>query len=133
MELAEKLCSLLEPKPADTPPFDEAFTSYLNGRPITTPGGFWQCLTIYDKGDVPTWYPIPVDKEWGAMGKVVDEMLRLGYTMSLYTADAYSMGEDESNSYPTAYVYHGGHVTVREGAILPEAVAKASLFALGAK
>lgn len=132
MNLNEKLCTLLEPKPTDTPDFEVAFTRYLNGCPITSTGGFWQCLTHYDEGDVPTWYPIPVDKEWGAAGKAVDEMEKRGYVIEICTSGACV----DCIPCKTVDIWRPDddwQVTGSSTESIPEAVAKAVTAALGRK
>jgi len=88
-ELDTRLCELLEPEPL-------TLYKHWNCDNITSRKGFW---TWYAWGAL--WCPIPVSADWAAMGKVIDELEKLGYGVNLYTPNSFT---DEGLGPYTAHI-----------------------------
>jgi len=83
-ELDAKLCQLLEPKPADTFPWEQPDSDiplYESHK------GFWT-RDFYMCMGSPDWEPIPVSTDWAVMGKVVEAIKQLGLAVTL--SDGYA-------------------------------------------
>lgn len=57
-EQSRIICTWMEPQPEVTPEDrEDALGLMLAGSAKTSPGGWWQCVCIYEKSDIPIWLP----------------------------------------------------------------------------
>ena len=129
MEIGEDLDRLVatevmgEPMPEFIP--EDALDLQLAGSPIKSPKGNWLCLCDYDKGDIPTWRPLPYATDISAAWQVEEKIKELGLTEQYGNKIAIIVLDD--NTTARQRIFDAAHAS-------PEMRCKAALLAkLGIK